>query len=114
MNFSNCKTEFRPAIDDCETPGRGGEGEACLREALALRLEALPPEHFFTALARGALGEGLGVLRRYAEAEPLLQQSYQDLTASQGEDNPKTLLARRRLAELYRNWGRPQMALRFQ
>jgi tetratricopeptide (TPR) repeat protein len=39
--------------------GRSQEGERILREALRLRVESLPAEHFWVAVAKGALGECL-------------------------------------------------------
>ena len=82
--------------------GRAVEAEKTLREAVRLRVELLPKGHFFTALAKGALGECLLTQKRYAEAGPLLEESYNNLRATQGPDNPRTLLARHRLDLLYR------------
>ena len=39
--------------------GQPVAGGKILREALPIRRETLPPEHFWTALAKGALGENL-------------------------------------------------------
>ncbi len=82
--------------------GRAVEGEKVLRDAVNLRTSSLPAEHFWVALANSALGECLTIEKRYAEAEPLLLASYERLRASQGEQNPRTLLAQRRLNELYK------------
>ncbi len=45
-------------------------------------------------IANYALGENLMTQKRFAEAEPLLTESYNDLRNSQGEENPRTLLAK--------------------
>lgn len=87
--------------------GRTAEAEKTLREAVRLRSLLMPPGHFFTALANGALGEFLTDHQRFAEAESLLIPSYRDLSSSQGPDNPRTVLARSRLHDLYTAWHRP-------
>jgi tetratricopeptide (TPR) repeat protein len=81
--------------------GQPKEGENILREAVKIRKESLPKEHFWVALANSALGECLTIQKRYAEAEPLLRESYESLNRSQGPQNPRTLLAQRRLDKLY-------------
>ena len=93
--------------------GRSDEAEKVLREAVKLREEGLPDKHFMTAQTKGALGECLIDQKRYSEAEPLLQNSYNDLKASQGE-NPRTILARQRLTRLYEAWGKAAEAANFQ
>jgi eukaryotic-like serine/threonine-protein kinase len=94
--------------------GQSREAEEVLREAVKLRVESLPHGHFFTALAQSALGECLTSRHRFAEAESLLVQSYNTLLQSQGSDNPRTLLARNRVRELYRAWKKPKEANRFE
>jgi eukaryotic-like serine/threonine-protein kinase len=70
----------------------------------------LPREHFLSALARSALGECLATQKRFAEAEPLLLDSYQTLKKSQGATNPPTQIARQRLVTLYEACGRVDKA----
>ena len=76
--------------------GQPNEGETILREAVKMRTDSLPKEHFWVALANDALGECLTIQGRYDEAEPLLLQSYESLKSSQGATNPRTRLALRR------------------
>ena len=64
--------------------GQPNEGETILREAVKMRTDSLPKEHFWVALANDALGECLTTQGRYDEAEPLLLQSYESLKSSQG------------------------------
>ena len=90
--------------------GRSTEAEKALREAVKLRMEMLPRGHFFTALARSALGEYLTRQHRFAEAESLLVQRYDDLLRSQGPDNPRTSLAKMRVRDLYTAWKKPRAA----
>jgi serine/threonine-protein kinase len=85
--------------------GKAQEGEATLREAVRLRTNSLPKEHFWVALANDALGECLMNQGRYDEAEPLLLQSYENLKSSQGTNNPRTRLALQRLVALYQASG---------
>ena len=80
--------------------GNHSEAENILREALRLRTENLPPEHFMTALTKGALGEILLDKKSYADAEPLLRQSLDSLMQSQKAENPRLKLARDRVARL--------------
>jgi serine/threonine protein kinase/tetratricopeptide (TPR) repeat protein len=93
--------------------GQATEAENLLREAVKLRVELMPPGHFFTALAQSALGEFLTHRLRFAEAESLLIPSYNDLVLSQGGDNPRTTLAKNRVRDLYVAWKKPEEARRF-
>ena len=93
--------------------GQAKEGEKRVREAVRLRTESLPEGHFWVALAKGALGECLLTQRRFEEAEPLLRESFESLKNVQGEQNPRTLLAQRRLVELYQAWDKPKLAAKF-
>jgi hypothetical protein len=61
----------------------------------------------------GALGECLTIQKRYDEDESLLIASYNDLKASQGEQNPRTVEALQRLALLYDAWKKPDQAAQF-
>ncbi|MFL6254688.1 MAG: protein kinase domain-containing protein [Pyrinomonadaceae bacterium] len=93
--------------------GRAQEGERILREALRLRIESLPGEHFWVAAAKGALGECLTTQQRYAEAESLLQESYTSLEGCLGQRDPRTTEAARRLTSLYEAWGKPTQAAQY-
>lgn len=81
--------------------GRSSQGEANIRKALSIRERILPKGHWQTAFTEGALGECLATQKRYAEAEPLLVESYQGLKAAQTEKNPRTIEARQRLEQFY-------------
>ena len=74
----------------------------------------LPKGHYLTAITQGALGECLALQKRYAEAEPLLQDSNATLKSVQGEHSPLTEESMRRLALFYNAWGKPEKALPYQ
>jgi len=90
--------------------GQAQEGEKILREAVKIRTESLPKEHYWVAQANSALGECFTIEKRYNEAEPLLLESYETLKSSQGASNPRTQIALQRLITLYENWGRSDAA----
>jgi len=93
--------------------GKPKEGERILREAVRIRTESLPKEHFWVAMANNALGECLTIQKRFTEAEPLLLSSYESLKNSQGPHNPRTGIALQRLIALYEAWGKPEQAARY-
>ncbi|HEU0209035.1 MAG TPA: tetratricopeptide repeat protein [Candidatus Udaeobacter sp.] len=93
--------------------GKVQKAEEILRETTKMRDGNLPKEHFLSALAGGALGECLTSQKRFAEAEPILLESYRTLKKSQGSDNPRTNIARQRLVALYEACGRPDDAERY-
>jgi len=80
--------------------GKTKEAEAILREALKLRTDLLPREHFWVAIAKGALGEYLTTQGRFDEAQPLLTESHAILKSRLGPDDPRTKEASRRLTAL--------------
>ncbi|MDQ6625738.1 MAG: serine/threonine-protein kinase [Verrucomicrobiota bacterium] len=91
--------------------GNSIEGEAALREALKLRTDSLPKDHFWVALAERALGECLSRQpMRAAEAEPLLLHSCRTLTRKFGANDPRTKSARHQLVAYYDNNSHPDQA----
>jgi eukaryotic-like serine/threonine-protein kinase len=81
--------------------GRFQEAEVYLRQALAIRNRLSPKGSAAIAKAEGALGECLMTQKRYSEAEPLLVESYNSLTAGQEANSPRTIEAAQRLITLY-------------
>ena len=65
------------------------------------------------AVARSTLGLCLTEAGRYAEAEPLLTESYETLRATHGADDDRVETARERVVQLYDAWGRPEAIARF-
>jgi hypothetical protein len=87
--------------------GQTVEAEAILREGLAVCERHLAAEDWRVAETRGLLGACLTKRQQFAEAEPLLLESYRGLS------NPRSLAeqrllreARQRLVELYIAWGK--------
>jgi eukaryotic-like serine/threonine-protein kinase len=93
--------------------GKSKEGERILREAVKLRTDSLPQGHFWVAVANGALGECLTTQKRFAEAEPLLVESYASLKSRLGQRDPRTAEALQRLLKLYDAWGKPAQAAQY-
>jgi len=75
-----------------------------IRSTSATDLGQLLSQHKDVAAARGALGASLVAQRRYAEAEPLLVESF----AAGGGHSAGQAAAR--LVRLYEAWGRPEKA----
>jgi hypothetical protein len=93
--------------------GKAKEGETILREAVKLRTESLPKDHFWVAVANDALGECLTNQKRFAEAEPLLVESYATLNTSLGPRDPRTIEALQRVVSLYGLWRKPEQAAHY-
>ena len=81
-----------------------------LREALAIREEALVPNHWGTALARSVLGACVSKLGRYREAEPLLVDGYTRLKEVVGIEDDRTQRARLQVVRHFDRAGRPEEA----
>lgn len=104
-------TNYYAAADDLlgrilNKTGRPREAEPILREALAIRQQK-SHRRMDVALASGNLGECLLTQKRYAEAEPLLAESYRTLKSLQVPQSPALKEAHERLVLLYSAWGKP-------
>jgi serine/threonine protein kinase/tetratricopeptide (TPR) repeat protein len=88
--------------------GRPQKGEVYLRVALEIRRHLLPSGNQLIGTTEGALGECLTMLKRYAEAEPLLLDSYSILKSTAVEHDSRTTEAVQRLTTLYQCWGNRQ------
>lgn len=66
-----------------------------------------------TALTKGSLGEILTSERKFDLAEPFLLECLTDLTLSQADQNPRVIAAKRRLADLYTAWNKPDLAANY-
>jgi tetratricopeptide (TPR) repeat protein len=92
---------------------RYGEADTLLRDCLALR-ERKDPTSWWVGHTKSQLGQSAVVLKRYAEAEPLLLEAHQELSA--GKDKMPARYqgyvaeAARALADLYDAWGRNDRA----
>jgi len=84
--------------------------ESFYRDALALQRKAFPngpDEHWEVATIKSLLGGCLTTEKRYADAEPLLLESYPVIKANFGGAHPRTQVALKRLVDLYDVWGKP-------
>ena len=90
--------------------GRIHEAEAYLRQTFDIRTRLLPKGNLGIVKAEGALGECLTMQKRYAEAEPILLDSYQIFESTTVQNDSRRAEAARRLYELYSMWGNPQKA----
>jgi tetratricopeptide (TPR) repeat protein len=71
--------------------------EPLLREALAIRLAALGPDHWNVAETESVLGAALAAQDRPGDARPLLASGYERLLAQRGISDRRTRDARARL-----------------
>jgi len=99
------------ALDHTDSLEAGGRW---LTESLEVRKRTLPEGHWLIASSESVLGEHLGLTRRWKEAERLLLSAEQALVAKRGEKSPQVRDTRSRLMALYRAWGRPAEAARWQ
>ena len=89
------------------------EAEALLRDALSLRLENFDPQHLLVTEVRNSLGAALTGQARYAEAEPLLTETYQLFLDGRGPEDPRTIRGTRRLIAYYEALGDQDAAERY-
>jgi serine/threonine protein kinase len=93
--------------------GKFGEAEPLLRDSLAARQKA-SPEAWQTASIESLLGSALAGLKRFAEAEPLLLESHENLAKLQDRipagSRPIVSDSGLRLVQLYSDWGQPEKA----
>ena len=92
------------------------EAEAPLRECLGIRAKAMP-DGWLRFNTIGQLGEVLLGQARYAEAEPLVIQGYEQMKAREATIPPagKSRLseAATRVVRMYEAWGKPETAARW-
>jgi len=93
--------------------GRSREGETYIRQSLAIRTHLLTPGNQLIGAVQGALGECLTTQKRYAEAEPLLLESYRIFKSTAGQQDPHTMEAQQRLKTLYEAWRKPEKAVSY-
>src|SRR5690606_25302990 len=89
------------------------EARSLAERARVINTAALSETHWRTAGAASVEGAALTGLRRYDEAEALLLKSLDVLTSDPGALPAFIRDTRRRLAELYRETGRPNDAARY-
>jgi tetratricopeptide (TPR) repeat protein len=93
--------------------GEYAEGVSMYKEVIAQMEEALEPGHWHIANAQSVLGWCLTEFGRYKQAEEPLLAALPVLSSVMGEQNSRTKLTIRRLAELYESWGKPEKAAEY-
>ncbi len=94
--------------------GRPAEAEPRLRQSLALLRKGYPQGHFQIPRGQVLLGSCLKELRHFEEAERLLLEGRRGLASFRSATDPMVLDAGRQLAALYRAWGRPEEAAKYE
>ena len=82
-------------------------------EAKLILTSSLSENHWRTAAAANAEGAALEGLQQYQKAELLLVDSYEILRTDAGAIPLFVTQAKRRLAELYEAWGKPDEARKY-
>jgi serine/threonine protein kinase len=93
--------------------GRIDEAVAGFSELHKRAEQVFPADHFFLAVIRGHLGLSLMEAKRYADAEPLLKQSFETAQKQFGDDDVRSKTFRARLVDLYTRWGKPDQAANY-
>jgi hypothetical protein len=93
--------------------GEHNRAESYLRETLTRASRFMVEDAWLLADAKGTLGECLGAQGRYAEAEPLLVESYEVLKTSQVPGSFRIKEASSRLVRLYDAWHKPEQAAQY-
>lgn len=94
--------------------GQLGRAEVLLRDALALRRKKLGDDHMMVGVTWTSLGLCLTKMKRYEEAEKALTEAHRILEAAVEPTSPNLIRVRNALASLYRAWGKPEEAARFE
>ncbi len=87
--------------------------ETLIDESLDIFRRALPPDHWWKVQAESVRGACLSGLGRFAEAEPLLLDSYPVLKERQGVESTYAKDALKRIVDLYEAWGKPAKAAEY-
>jgi serine/threonine-protein kinase len=95
--------------------GRGNynEAEQLLLKGLEIFNQTLPPDHLRIVNLKSTLGECLTKQGRYPEAESILLHSYRIFKIKRGVKHPDTIETAERLNSLYKVWGKPDQAARY-
>ncbi len=78
------------------------------------RQRTLPADHLDLAWSKALLGSCRARLGRFSEAEPLLLAALATISAQLPAESLMATSARARVAALYRAWGRPALASRYE
>ncbi|MBI1853212.1 MAG: tetratricopeptide repeat protein [Planctomycetes bacterium] len=93
--------------------GDGAGAKVCLRECLAIRRATLPSGHATIAETENLFGAALVAEGHFADAERLLVSSFDVIRSTSGVDPELVADSRRRVVDLYRRWGKADLASRY-
>ena len=94
--------------------GRNEEALALAERAVSEAEKRLPEGHWAIATQQSILGEAMAAGGRYREAERILLEANANIAQRLGETTRYAQTSRARLAKLYRAWGRPEQAARYE
>jgi hypothetical protein len=94
--------------------GQGKAAEELLVECLRIRRAQLPKDDWRTDLAESYLGKCLTQQRRFDEAESYLLHSYPLVVQAPAASIQHKREALENVVALYRDWGKPDQARRYQ
>jgi eukaryotic-like serine/threonine-protein kinase len=89
------------------------EAERLFRHSIDIERSVVGDSHPAVGVDSSNLAECLMDMKRYAEAEPLLLNAERILITSSGENHPRVAKTRRRLARLYRETGKLELAAKY-
>jgi serine/threonine protein kinase/tetratricopeptide (TPR) repeat protein len=89
-------------------------GEYWLRESLRLRKENLPEGNWLILSSESILGAHMVAAGRFEEGEALLLPAERKLVEARGEDAPVVNDVRKRIVALYKAWGKPADAAKWE
>lgn len=104
---------IRTLADYCQLltdAGRGPEAETFFRDFLAMIEQQFPERRAVAANTRSLLGSALTHEKRFAEAEPLLTASYEEIDRAPSTTPKIRAAAVQRVIALYEQWGRADQA----
>lgn len=84
--------------------------ERWLRESLAIRKRYLPPGHWLIASSESVVGDLLRMKGQFATAELMLLEAERTIVTLRGEQAPIVADVRKRIVDLYVDWGREEEA----
>jgi tetratricopeptide (TPR) repeat protein len=93
----------------CEN-GNAPDGVEMSADAVRIFGDFLNPEQWEMGAARSTYGDCLGKDGWFTEGEAELLEALRIVQSALGSDHPRNDQIRRRLAEIYQDWGRPEEA----
>ncbi len=92
------------------TFGKAAEGVRHSEAAVRVGDDVLEEGFFVTGVFRSTHGFCLGGVGRFARAEEVLVEAMNILEAARGPDSSHSVTVRGRLAQMYEDWGKPDLA----